>query len=189
MKSKILHIISCTTSNRKKTDFIFLSMLALDIETLGLLDQSPLPEITCACLFDGSREYCLQFFALPPEVRDQNIAQLLNLLDAADSLVGYNAVLFDLEFIKRAFGITPQRMGAWVRKTIDPYMYLKYCLNSTSSLSNLLAINKLPSKTGSGLEAISMALEVPPISFSFLSSSPSHSPSHREKWKICCTTA
>jgi hypothetical protein len=135
-------------------------MLALDIETTGLLEQTPFPEITCACLFDGSREYCLPFFSMPREIRDRNVAQLLHLLDGADCLVGYNAVLFDLEFIKRTFSITPQRMGAWVRKTIDPYTYLKYCLNSTSSLSNLLAINKLPSKTGSGTEAISMALEV-----------------------------
>lgn len=142
-------------------------IVALDIETLGLLDAQPLPEITCACLFDGENEYCFQFYGVCPSLREQNIAKLLSLMDSAHRLVGFNAVLFDLEFIKRAFGISERQMGMWVRKTIDPFMYLKYVLHTTSGLSKLLLENHLPSKTASGREAINMAMEVLPSYFFF----------------------
>lgn len=142
-------------------------VLALDIETLGLLHEQPLPEITCACLFDGENEYCLQFYGVCSAVREQNVATLLGLMDSAHRLAGFNAVLFDLEYIKRAFGISDKRMGSWVRKTIDPYMYLKYVLNSTAGLSKLLLQNHLSSKTASGLQAIAMALEVHPVFLRF----------------------
>jgi hypothetical protein len=135
-------------------------MLALDIETLGLLDKKPLPEITCACLFDGETEYLLQFYRVSEDVRARNIDTLLGLLDASDRIVGFNAVLFDLEFIKQAFGISEERMSMWVRKTVDPYVFLKCVMNSTSAMSTLLSLNSLPSKTGSGMQAITMALEV-----------------------------
>lgn len=132
---------------------------ALDIETLGLLEQKPLPEITCVCLFDGNQEIKLQLYGVSPATRKENVSHLLQLLDSADQLVGFNAVLFDLEFIKQSFGISDDNMGRWVRKTIDVYMYLRYALTSTTGLSQLLASNQLPSKTGSGKQAISMALE------------------------------
>ena len=135
-------------------------MLALDIETLGLLEKRPLPEITCACLYDGTTEYLLQFYGVEDDVRTKNLNTLLSLLDSSDSLIGFNAILFDLEFIKQAFCISDERMSGWVRKTIDPYMFLKYALNNTSGMSSLLSLNSLPSKTGSGLQAIKMALEV-----------------------------
>lgn len=141
-------------------------LLALDIETLGLLEKKPLPAITCACLFDGTHEYKLQFYGNDSEnTRDKNIEILLNLLDSADRLIGYNAVLFDLEFIKQSFRISDERMSSWIRKTIDPYMYLKFILQCTSSLSALLKLNHLPSKTGSGTQAVSLALQVQTLNF------------------------
>ena len=135
-------------------------MLALDIETLGLLDQKPLPDITCACLFDGETEYLLQLYGVAEEVRSRNIDTLLTLLDTSDHIIGFNAVFFDLEFIKQAFSVSDERMSMWVRKTIDPYIFLKCVLNNTSAMSSLLSLNSLPSKTGSGIQAITMALEV-----------------------------
>ena len=137
-------------------------ILAFDIETLGLLDKKPLPEITCVCLYDGTTEYLLQFYNVEAEVRAQNTITLLSLLDSAKSLVGFNAVLFDLEFIKQTFGISKDRMSAWVRKTIDPFMFMKFVLNSTSAMDPLLKLNGLPSKIGSGVQAITLALEVRP---------------------------
>ena len=135
-------------------------MLALDIETLGLLESKPLPEITCACLFDGKNEYKLLFYGINNLDRETNIQTLLTLLDTTSHIIGFNAVIFDLEFIKLVFSISEERMSSWVRKTIDPFMFLKFALQTTSSLSKLLAMNALPSKIGSGIEAINLALEV-----------------------------
>ena len=134
--------------------------LALDIETLGLLDKKPLPAITCACLFDGTNEYMFQFYKASSHVQMENRERLVALLDAADRLIGYNLVLFDLEFIKQAFQISDNKMSSWVRKSIDPFMYLKFVAKQTASLSSLLELNGLSSKTGSGMQAISWALEV-----------------------------
>ena len=137
-----------------------MSLLALDIETLGLLEKSPLPEITCACLYDGTTEFMLPFYNVSSEARALNAAQLIQLLDSADRIIGYNAVFFDLEFIKRSFEISEERMSSWVRKTIDPFMFLKCVMNTTSNLASLLSLNNLSSKTGTGLHAINLALEV-----------------------------
>lgn len=137
-------------------------MLALDIETMGLLGRGAtvLPEITCACLFDGINEYKLLFYGIEGASRKKNIETLLTLLDTADQLIGFNAVLFDLEFIKQAFEVSEKRMSTWVRKTLDPFMFMKYALQQTSSLAFLLESNKLPSKIGSGTHAITLASEV-----------------------------
>jgi hypothetical protein len=134
--------------------------LGLDIETLGLLDKKPLPAITCACLFDGTNEYMFQFHQAPVHIQTENRERLVALLDAADRLIGYNLVLFDLEFIKQTFQISDDKMSAWVRKSIDPFMYLKFVVKQTTTLSSLLELNGLASKTGSGMQAISWALEV-----------------------------
>ena len=142
--------------------------LAFDIETLGLLDEKPLPEITCVCLYDGTTEHLLQFYKVKPEVRAANTTTLLSLLDSAKRLMGFNSVLFDLEFIKRTFSISQDRMSAWVRKTIDPFMFMKFALNSTSGMDPLLKLNGLPSKNGTGAQAISLALEVHPSDFLLL---------------------
>jgi hypothetical protein len=149
--------------DNNKSHFTFVirtsMMLAFDIETLGLLDKRPLPEITCVCLFDGTTEYKLLFYKIDTEQREKNIDTLLTLLDTCDRIVGFNAVLFDLEFVKQTFGISDERMSKWVRKTVDLYMFLKFVSNNTSAMAPLLALNSMPSKTGSGIQAINLALD------------------------------
>ena len=114
----------------------------------------------CACLFDGKNEYKLLFYGINRIEREANIQKLLTLLDTTSHIIGFNAVIFDLEFIKLVFCISDERMSSWVHKTVDPFMFLKFALQTTTSLSKLLAMNTLPSKTGSGIEAINLALEV-----------------------------
>ena len=104
-------------------------MLAIDIETLGLLtDKGPLPPISCVCLYDVHAEHTLVFFKVSVDQTEQNKQRLLGLLDAAESLVGFNAVLFDLEYIKRFFGLPQAQLSAWIKKTIDPFMAMKWLL-------------------------------------------------------------
>ncbi len=135
-------------------------MLAIDIETLGRLTDRPLPAITCVCLFDGQAEHTLLFHGVDEARFQANRQDLLTLLDTCDAIAGFNAVLFDLEYIKRFFDLPQAQLGAWIRKTLDPFLCMKLLLGKTCSLKALLAMNGLPSKSGSGLEAIVWAREV-----------------------------
>jgi hypothetical protein len=128
-------------------------MLALDIETLGLLVE-PLPAITCVCLYDGTVEHSLPFYRVPAAVQEANRQTLLGLMDSAQALVGYNAILFDLEYIRRFFGVPEAQHSAWVKKTIDPYFFIKTQLKKTCGLNSMLGFNRMASKSGSGLQAI-----------------------------------
>ena len=134
--------------------------LALDIETEGLMHQKPLPSITCVCLYDGSKEYSFVFYKVDPALFEENKKSLLALLDASDRLIGFNAVLFDLEYIRRFFGVPQTQLTAWVEKTVDPFMCMKLHLGMTCTLKAMLALNGLPSKSASGLQAIRWAREV-----------------------------
>jgi len=128
--------------------------VAVDIETLGLLFQKPLPSITCVCLYDGHEEHSLVFYGVSAEQFDANRERLLTLLDDAECIVGFNAVLFDLEYIRRFFKLSKLHLELWVRKTLDPYHYMTQELQHSCKLSTLLAMNGLESKSGSGLQAI-----------------------------------
>lgn len=141
-------------------DAAVLVVVAFDIETLGLMvDGAPLPEITCVCLFDGVEETALRLWGLSPVERDANVARIIARLDAADTLVGYNAVAFDLEFMRRAFAIDDARVRAWHAKCIDPLVLLRLATRTTAKMQHMLELNGLGSKTASGGDAIQMARE------------------------------
>ena len=134
-------------------------MLALDIETMGLLHHIPLPPITCVCLYDGTTDerVRLLFHGEPPDRHAASAARLLHLLDSAPVLAGFNAVYFDLEYIRRYFGATDEQLHGWILKCVDPFMCMKHILGRTCKLNVLLALNGLGAKTGSGSDAIRLA--------------------------------
>jgi hypothetical protein len=134
------------------------SSWAFDIETLGQLplssDTKP-PPITCVCLYDGTVEHALCFHNVSDNALfNANRATLLNILDSASVLIGYNAIRFDLPYIQRFFDLPPERLARWVTKTIDPYLFMRDTLGITCSLATMLALNRLPTKSASGLIAI-----------------------------------
>jgi len=135
--------------------------VAFDIETLERLNVVPLPPITCICMYEDEtkQQHKLRFWKLPLEEYESNKNIVINSLDKADCIVGYNAVLFDLEFIKQSFGISNEKMTRWVCKTTDMFMLCKYILKSTCKLDTLLTMNKLSNKSGSGKNAIVLANE------------------------------
>ena len=135
-------------------------MLAFDIETLGRLTQNPLPPITCVCLYDAANGISLKlrFYKVDTAEFETNKRVMLEHLDSADSLAGYNAIHFDLAYIQIFFQIDAARVNAWILKCHDPFMVVKYILKNTCGLNHLLALNGLGSKTGSGLDAITLAL-------------------------------
>jgi len=105
------------------------------------------------------QKHYLRFWKLSPEEINKNIQIVIDELDNADFIAGYNVVLFDLEFIRLSFQIPDLKMTHWVKKCFDPFMCSKYILKSTCKLGDLLALNNLASKTGSGAEAIVLARE------------------------------
>lgn len=136
-------------------------MIAIDIETLGKLDEKPLPPITCICIYNSltQQKHSLQFWKVSKDEVDKNLKIVTDELDNADCIAGFNVVLFDLEFIRLTFQIPDVQMTEWVMKCIDPFMCCKYILKITCPLKDMLANNKLASKTGCGGDAITLAKE------------------------------
>ena len=140
---------------------------AIDIETMGLMStKNPLPAITCVCLYNGITEHSLLFYN-PLMNKDQeaplikqNKELLFSILDSASLIVGFNVILFDLEYIKFFFGASQKQLSQWIQKTIDPFLVIKCVLHQTCSLNQLLAMNGMPIKSGSGLQAVLWAKEV-----------------------------
>ena len=132
-------------------------VVAFDIETLGLLDAVPLPEITCVCLYDGIQDIMLQLSGVDPTLREQNVQRLIAVMDAARLLVGFNAIYFDLEFIRQSLCIDAARMLRWQLKCLDPYACLRLVLGTGCKLQHLLTLNDMGAKTGSGEDAIMLA--------------------------------
>ena len=147
----LLHAPKRATAARK--------FLTLDIETLGLLHHDPLPEMTCVCLYDGDQQHSLLFYGISAAEREANAQTLLKLLDEAPVLAGFNAVCFDLPFIGRSLRVKQQRVDAWVAKCVDPFLGMRSTAGRTCKLQRLLDLNALGSKTGSGSDAIGLALD------------------------------
>jgi len=105
------------------------------------------------------QKFNLRFWKLSEEENKANASVVFAELDKADYIIGYNVVLFDLEYIKLTFGVSEEQMTRWVKKSIDPFMCAKYILKSTCKLNDMLALNNLTSKTGSGSDAIILAQE------------------------------
>jgi hypothetical protein len=134
-------------------------IVAFDIETMGLMHEVPLPEITCICLYDGVEAISLRFMTEDADMRARNVERVVALLDGADRIVGFNAVGFDLEFMRRALVIDDVRMWRWRRKCVDPYLCALYAVGVGGSMQRMLELNALGSKTADGGSAITMARE------------------------------
>ena len=131
--------------------------VAFDIETLGLMHESPLPEVTCVCMYDGVREWSVRTWRLPPHELAKNRQLVVDVLDGAARILGYNAVLFDLEFLRRSWGIDDARMLRWQLKCVDPYQTMRLLYGAGGKLQTMLTLNDLGSKTGTGGDAITLA--------------------------------
>jgi hypothetical protein len=82
-------------------------------------------------------------------------ARFAPLLDEADAIVAYNGRGFDLRVLRRAHFVgQEERVARWAAKLIDPFEVMRATTGSWVKLDELLEANGLPSKTGSGLDAI-----------------------------------
>jgi hypothetical protein len=132
------------------------SMVAFDIETEGF---DPLKErITAAAVYNGNG-LCKEFvFKGEDQATDLILRdEFLSILDAAPRLCAFNGVRFDIPYIIKNWRLDPAKAHDWVRKTVDVFEACKLGLQQTFKLSQLLAINGMESKTGSGAEAVVLA--------------------------------
>ena len=136
-----------------------MSDVAFDIETLGLLHERPLPEVTCVCMYDGARAWSVRTWRLPDEELARNRQTVIDVLDAAERILGYNAVLFDIEFLRRSWGLDDARALRWQLKCVDPYQTMRLLHGGGGKLQAMLTLNGLGSKTGTGGDAITLARE------------------------------
>jgi hypothetical protein len=137
-------------------------MLAFDLETSGLNPRECL--ITCAAVCDPDAGVERVFFfarledsKLVPVLDDAE--EFMRLLDQAPRLCAFNGARFDLPFIRHQLGASPGRVARWRLKLHDVFEACKLALSVTFPLSALLELNGLPGKTGSGADAIQLALD------------------------------
>jgi len=128
-------------------------MLAFDVETLSVdIDKA---DITCAAVFDPQAGIERYFIFKP--MRDDP-EEFMTLLDRAERLCAFNGARFDIPVIQRWFRPSPARVRAWRLKLHDVFEGCKLALDITFPLDALLELNGISGKTGSGMEAVQMAL-------------------------------
>ena len=134
------------------------SMVAFDIETRGL---NPIVKpITAAAVYDGCGLSKVFLFKGEDRVTDLALREeFLSILDAAPRLCSFNGIRFDIPYIIKDWGLDPARAHDWVWKTVDVFEACKLGLQQTFKLAQLLAVNNMESKTGSGAEAVVLAEE------------------------------
>ena len=128
--------------------------VAVDIETTGL---GPHCAITAVGLAGPGWSVCYTFG--PTDDFNANRAAIVQSLNSAPLIFAFNAPDFDFPVMQRCFGLSNSTVGSWMAKLVDPLYAAKglFGTKACCKLSVVLALNGLPSKTGSGLEAVQMA--------------------------------
>ena len=131
--------------------------LAFDIETLGKLEESSI--ITCICLYDGVHKWEYRFWKVSSEEWERNRKEVMERMDEAPRLAGFHAMGFDIPFMQKSLQVETERIQKWMGKCQDPFVVCRDILHCTCSLNKLLELNGLGLKTGTGGNAIELALE------------------------------
>ena len=132
------------------------SMVAFDIETEGF--DPTRQRITAAAVHDGDGLSKVFVFKNEDPEADRALRdEFISILNAAPRLCAFNGVRFDIPYIIRHWQLDPCLAGIWVSKTVDIFEACKLGLRQTFKLSQLLAVNNMESKTGSGAEAVQLA--------------------------------
>jgi hypothetical protein len=130
--------------------------VAVDIETSGLEANC---SITAVALVGQEWSVCYTFG--PNDDFDYHRAAIVTILNEAPLIYAFNAPDFDFPVMQRCFGLSDSTMGNWMAKLVDPLYAAKalYGTKLCAKLDLILALNGLPAKTGSGLDAVHMARE------------------------------
>lgn len=130
--------------------------VALDIETSGLE-----PDCRITCVGIASADKIESFTFGPADNWDAHRSAILSILSDAPLIYMFNGPGFDIPVMQRCFGLTDEVVGSWMAKLVDPLYAAKGLIGTRvcAKLAVVLALNGLPPKTGSGLDAVIMARE------------------------------
>ena len=128
--------------------------IALNIETTGL---GPTDTITCVAIAARDHAWTWTFQSEQDKVNSADF--IAEQLDNAALIFTYNGAAFDIPFMQREFQYSDQQVGAWMAKLVDPLYAARALLGygACPKLSVVLELNGLPSKTGSGADAVALA--------------------------------
>ena len=143
-----------------RTCTVLYRMLAFDIETTGLDAGSHEVTVICCEDFFTGQKYTFEYARtrkLGALAVDQLTTELIRLLDNATSLCAFNGIRFDLPFMHRALGLSDATVTGWIVKTSDILECSRLIYGQTFSLNLLCECNGMPMKSGTGLQAISLA--------------------------------
>ena len=150
--------------------------MSVDIETDGVSKDC---NVTCVCVWDGVAG---RSWVFRPDTMESDlalcVAELPGMLESASLIYAYNGLRFDLPILARWLNLQPL-LGDWIRKLVDPlaqastihYAHVRvitelrvqakalFGTRACIKLDNWLLQNALPTKSGSGLEAVEMAKE------------------------------
>jgi DNA polymerase elongation subunit (family B) len=140
--------------------------LSWDCETLGINKHKD--KITVISLYDPEAgiSRVLRFVDLNEDCDVvycdnymETVAELVEYLDNAEILIGFNLVNFDIPFVQIQFNIPNEKVQQWVLKTRDVLEICRRGCARTFNLNSALALNKVGDggKTGSGMEAVHQA--------------------------------
>ena len=127
--------------------------------------------VACAIILTGScgvdtienaRRIVAWRDATPADCVGGPFADLLLAFDAADVIVGYNALAFDFPLLQKYYGTSGKGNERYLShrlKTLDPFARIRAATGQWPKLDSLLACNGLPQKTASGAQAIKWWLE------------------------------
>ncbi len=132
----------------------FADIVSFDLETTGLL---PHDTITCVGIVGPDFEVAFTFG--PEDSYDENRAAIIEILSKAPLLCSFNGPSFDVPMLQRFFVLGDNLIGSLMLKIVDPLYACKGLMGTgaCAKLDVILALNGLPSKTGSGLEAVTLA--------------------------------
>ena len=130
-----------------------------DIETTGLTETDAVTVVCCETYESGACRVFNFAKAATQDERNRLRDDLVRAFDDATALGAYNGVRFDLPFMQRALAIPAETVTRWVLKTSDILEQLRLRDNATCKLDYLCALNGVPTKSSSGLEAIRMAAD------------------------------
>jgi hypothetical protein len=141
-------------------------MLAFDIETTGLDRERCQVTVVCTEDFHTGEKRAYEFGRVSQGGEEAGLhaltEQLVEALDAAESLCAFNGVRFDLPFLYKALRLPEATVAGWMVKTTD---ILEACRlqvfgpRHTFGLNLLCQHNGVPMKSSSGCEAVRMAAQ------------------------------
>jgi hypothetical protein len=141
--------MAATASTASDLKWIFgRNTIAFDVETTGCVFGGPNRLRHTIGVAWCSLTKCMYSF------REEELGSLALMLDGSDCIIAHNSS-FDIGVLDLYFS-DKARVAAWRAKVIDPFEVIRRKEGTWPGLGAICEVNNRPTKTGTGLEAITM---------------------------------